>query len=96
MKTAQQIRIDYPDDDVRSRVSRFLCSRHFPAFRNLDIEVEHGAVTITGEVHSYYEKQIAMTSCQHVAGVLSLIDEICVRTTVEHDNTYKASCDISF
>lgn len=79
MNVAQQIRIDYPDDDVRQRVSRFLYSQHFPAFRNLDIVVEHGAVTLTGEVQSYYEKQVAMTSCQHVAGVLSLIDEIDVR-----------------
>ncbi len=76
MKTAEKIRIDFPDDDVRRRVSRFLHSRHFPAFRNLEIEVVHGAVRLTGEVQSYYEKQVAMTSCQHVAGVLSLIDEI--------------------
>jgi osmotically-inducible protein OsmY len=76
MSAVPQIRIDYPDDDVRRRVSRFLYSRHFPAFRNLDIVVEHGAVTLTGEVQSYYEKQIAMTACQHVAGVLSLVDEI--------------------
>ena len=79
MSSAQRIRIDYPDDDVRQRVSRFLYSRHFPAFRNLDIVVQHGAVTLTGEVQSYYEKQVAITSCQHVEGVLSLIDEIDVQ-----------------
>ena len=78
MQVAKKIRIDYPDDDVRRRVSRFLYSRHFPAFRNLDIEVQHGAVTLSGVVQSFYEKQVAMTSCQHVAGVLSLIDEIVV------------------
>jgi len=87
MTVAQQIRIDYPDDDVRQRVSRFLYSQHFPAFRNLDIVVEHGAVTLTGEVQSYYEKQVAMTSCQHVAGVLSLIDEIDVRAEAVADAT---------
>ena len=87
MSAAQQIRIDYPDDDVRRRVSRFLYSRHFPAFRNLEIVVEHGAVTLTGEVHSYYEKQVAMTTCQHVAGVLTLIDEIDVRKEIA------ATCD---
>ena len=76
MSTVKQIRIDYPDDDVRKRVSRFLYSQHFPAFRNLNIAVEHGSVRLTGEVRSFYEKQIALTSCQHVAGVLALIDEI--------------------
>lgn len=83
MEIAKQIRMDYPDEDVRNRVSRFLNSRHFPAFRNLDISVEHGAVTLSGEVQSYYEKQVAMTSCQHVVGVLSLTDEICVRSELE-------------
>lgn len=38
--------------------------------------VTHGTVTLTGQVQSYYEKQVAMTSCQHVAGVLLIIDEI--------------------
>ena len=89
MQVAKKIRIDYPDDDVRQRVSRFLNSRHFPAFRNLDIEVEHGAVTLSGNVQSYYEKQIAMTSCQHVAGVLSLIDEIVVE--LERDSSVRES-----
>ena len=83
MKAIKQIRIDYPDEDVRCRVSRFLNSRHFPAFRYLDITVKHGAVTLTGEVQSYYEKQVAMTSCQHVVGVLSLTDEISVRGEIE-------------
>ena len=82
MDTMKQIRMDYPDEEVRSRVSRFLNSRHFPAFRYLDIAVEHGAVTLTGEVQSYYEKQVAMTSCQHVVGVLSLTDEIHVREEI--------------
>lgn len=78
MKSAQKIRIDYPDDDLHRRISSFLFSRHFPAFRSLRIEVEHGNVTLRGEVQSYYEKQVALTSCQHVAGVLSLVDEISV------------------
>ena len=79
MSTANQIRLDYPDDEeVRLRVSRFLCSRHFPAFRELDIDVEQGAVTLTGEVRSFYEKQIAMKSSQNVDGVLSIVDEIIV------------------
>ena len=87
MEAVKQIRMDYPDEDVRSRVARFLNSRHFPAFRYLSITVEHGAVTLTGEVRSYYEKQVAMTSCQHVVGVLSLTDEISVRGVVQSSET---------
>ena len=75
----RSIRIDYPDDDVQLRVSRFLNSRHFSNFLELDVRVRHGQVTISGEVDSFYEKQVAMTSCQRVAGVLALVDRIRVR-----------------
>lgn len=78
-KTTRTIRVDYPDDDVQLRVARFLCSKHFSNFNELDVQVEHGQVTVTGEVDSFYEKQVAMNSCQRVAGVLALVDQIRVR-----------------
>ena len=74
-----KVRIEDSNAAVRQRVSSFLQSRHFPAFRNFKIEVDQGEVTLTGKVQSYYEKQIAMTSCQNVAGVVTLIDEIVVQ-----------------
>ena len=83
MSTANQLSVSCHDDEVRRRVSRFLCSQHFPVFRTLDIEVEQGSVTLTGEVQSYYEKQVAMTSTQNVAGVLSLVDAIVVNQVGE-------------
>ena len=76
MKQAERIRVDYTDSDVQARVSQFLHSRHFPGFRNLKVEVHHGSVTLSGNVDSFYEKQIAITSCQRVAGVLALIDQV--------------------
>lgn len=85
MQLAKKVRLDYPDDDIQRRVSRSLFSRHFPAFRNLDVDVDHGAVTLTGQVQSYYEKQIALKSSQHVAGVLSLIDEIVVTLDLDRE-----------
>lgn len=75
----RSIRIDYPDDDIQLRVSRFLNTRHFSNFMDLDVRVVHGQVTLSGEVDSYYEKQVAMTTCQRVAGVLRLVDKIRVR-----------------
>lgn len=79
MQMAKKVRIEDSNAAVHQRVSSFLHSRHFPAFRNFKIEVDRGAVTLTGNVQSYYEKQIAMTSCQNVAGVVTLIDEIVVQ-----------------
>ena len=72
------IRVEYGDDDLRQRVSNFLDSRHFNAFRNLEINVDAGLVTISGQLNSYYEKQVALNSCRRVAGVLGLVDDIAV------------------
>lgn len=69
-------RVDYPDQDVLQRVRTFLNSRHFPAFRQLQVDVVNGAVRLSGNVRTYYEKQVALNSCQRVAGVLQLIDDI--------------------
>ena len=78
MTTTETIRLDYPDDEVKKRVSSFLHSRNFPAFRHLDVAVENGQVTLSGEVCSFYEKQVALNSCQRVPGVLQLVDDIAV------------------
>ena len=76
--TSHSLRVEYLDEDVQDRVAHFLRSRHFPAFQNLEVSVHNGAVTVSGEVCSFYEKQVALTSCQRVAGVLSLVDEVAV------------------
>lgn len=72
----ERIRVDYDDDDVKTRVSSFLSSRHFSMFRGLDVDVRHGAVTVSGSLKSFYEKQVALNTCRRVAGVLTLIDRI--------------------
>lgn len=71
-----RLRFDFPDSDVQGRVSNFLHNKNFPAFREIDVEVHHGTVTLTGIVCSYYEKQVALNTCQRVAGVLAMIDQI--------------------
>ena len=76
MGTPIRVRFDYPDEEVCMRVKNFLFSRHFPGIRELEVDVDNGIVTLSGNVQSYYEKQVAMNSCQHVAGVLALIDRI--------------------
>ena len=79
----EKVRRENLDAEIRNRVTSLLHSSHFPAFRSFGIRVEQGAVTLVGKVQSYYEKQVAMTSCQHVAGVLSFIDEIEVNPTMD-------------
>ncbi|MEM9411907.1 MAG: BON domain-containing protein, partial [Planctomycetota bacterium] len=55
------------DQALEFRVSKFLQSRHFPGFDELNVQVEEGCVYITGQLNSYYEKQVAINSCRRVA-----------------------------
>jgi osmotically-inducible protein OsmY len=83
-----RIRVDYDDTDVKTRVANFLNSRHFANLRGLTVECRHGAVTVAGNVDSFYEKQVALNSCRRVAGVLSLIDRIEVNDVEEIPNRF--------
>ena len=76
MNGMQNWRVDFPDQELQFRVKSFLSSRHFPGFEMLEVSARNGAVTLSGKVDSFYEKQIAISSCQRVAGVLELIDRI--------------------
>ncbi len=78
MNVHENIRVDYSDDDVRFRVSSYLKSRHFQNLRQIGVAVQNGTVTLEGTVDSFYEKQIALSSCQRVAGVLSMVDHLSV------------------
>jgi len=66
----------FPDEAICQQVQRFLRHRNFPAFLKLDIEVDHGSVTLTGTVSSFYEKQVAIATSSQVAGVQALVDQI--------------------
>ncbi len=69
-------RFEFPDEDLRFRIESYLKSRHFPEFEYLDVSVDNGSVTLSGRLQSYYEKQVALSSCQRVAGVIRLVDEV--------------------
>lgn len=68
--------IGFGDADVLWRVESYLDSKHFTGFRDLNVEVNDGIVTISGKVDNFHERQVALNSCRRVAGVLQLIDEI--------------------
>ena len=68
---------DQLDRELRSRVAEYLFDRNEHAFRSLHVEADHGTVTLTGLVRSYYEKQVA-ASCLNVSGVLNLINNLTV------------------
>lgn len=73
-----EIAVVYRDEDVALRVRDFLLRQHFPSLHELDINIDNGELTLRGEVKSFYEKQIAMSICQRVPGVLCFNDKISV------------------
>ena len=75
----EAMRTLYPDADVELRVMQVLGGLHFTTLVELDVVVDQSEATITGEVNSFYEKQLAMSSCLAVPGVLRFIDRIEVR-----------------
>jgi osmotically-inducible protein OsmY len=64
------------DRDLERRVTSFLAARHVPGLRNLAVEAENGVVTVSGQVLTFYEKQLCNQCCRRVAGVLELINAV--------------------
>ena len=64
------------ESELEQRVTTYLWSRSMPSLRKLEVSAERGIITLSGRVDSFYEKQLAISSCQRVAGVLQLVDQV--------------------
>ena len=64
------------DHDLSRRVRSFLDDAHMPGLRHLAVEVRNGIVTLSGQVRTYYEKQLSCMRTRRVAGVVKLVDQI--------------------
>lgn len=64
---------------LKRRIINFLSQRGVQSTHRLSITVEKGTVILCGTVTSFYERQLCLTCCQHVAGVLRLVDELKVQ-----------------
>ena len=62
--------LDKQDEDLKRRIINFLSQRHISALRRINVDVTNGTVEIRGKVNSYYEKQVCLTCCKRVAGVV--------------------------
>ena len=63
---------------IREQIISLLHDRNFSAFKNVEVLAADGAITLRGNVRSFYHKQIALTHSQRVAGSYPLIDEVVV------------------
>lgn len=73
-----EIAVVYRDEDIAFRVRGFIARHHFRSLQELDLDVKSGELTLRGKVGSFYEKQIAMSICRRVPGVLTFVDEVSV------------------
>ena len=67
---------DSDDRDLEERIATFLVATHHCCFRQLKIRAKNGKVTLSGPVHSFYQRQLAVNCCRRVAGVTGLVDQI--------------------
>lgn len=68
--------VDDHDRDLELRVANYLVGRQIQALRQVEVEADHGTVTLRGLVHSFHQKQLCLNCCRRVAGVVELIDQV--------------------
>jgi len=73
---------DSNDAELKQRIVGYLEQRGYPAIRDLTISTDNGLVTLQGKLNSFYEKQLCLSTCQRVAGVVRIIDEMEVSNSV--------------
>jgi osmotically-inducible protein OsmY len=66
------------DEALARRVSLFLATRQVGDLRRLAVTARQGRVRISGNLNSFYHRQLALTYVRKVAGVLSVDDQISV------------------
>ena len=84
--------------DLTVPVKLFLIERHYPALRDVCVEVHGDTVVLTGQVPTFHERQLAVASCRRVAGVLAVADRLSVaqttsRTAILPDRTSGPAID---
>jgi osmotically-inducible protein OsmY len=79
MGQLHHVRESENDQRLKDEISRLLNDQHFPSFKRLDVEVDHGLVTISGMLSSYHHRQVALSTCQQITDVITVIDMISVR-----------------
>lgn len=74
------------DWDLKQRVVNFLGQKQVARRDQVRVDVTEGLVTLHGYVRSFYEKQLIISACQRVAGVISIIDNVQVLDAAEIAN----------
>jgi osmotically-inducible protein OsmY len=61
---------------LASRVRTFLAQQHLPGLTKIEVEAHGDTVRLSGQVRTFYERQMAIASCKRVAGVRQIDDRL--------------------
>lgn len=81
MVTTEHELANLHDEDLERRITSFLFDRGVGALRQIEVQARRGTVELRGQVHSFYHKQLCLSCCRRVAGVVGLVDNIAVLPT---------------
>lgn len=74
------------DDDIAAAaVERLAWDASVPAGK-ISLNVDHGWVTMTGDVHWHYQKQAAESAIRSLVGVLGISDQVLITPSVSTSN----------
>jgi osmotically-inducible protein OsmY len=74
MVAACEIAARTTDGEIERKIIFHLAETQRPGLKRLVVEVVDGCVSLRGRVQSFYEKQLAIHSCQSVTGLVRAID----------------------
>jgi len=63
-------------DDLKRRVKNFFWQSRRPALQRVTIEVDNGIVTLSGRMPSFHTRQLCVSFCRRVAGVIRVVDKM--------------------
>ncbi len=66
------------DLDLENRIASFLDQRSVPHGCQVRANAHQGTVVVSGQLESQHEKWLCLETCQRVAGVVRLIDQIVI------------------
>jgi len=68
------------DDELEQRVRLFMATSNLPGLRHIAVKVDGSTVILSGQVNTFYEKQLAAKFSRRVAGVIHVLDDLEVRS----------------
>ncbi len=89
---AQEIEVRLPnarkraDDEIAKRAVDILKWNVSVPDERIKVKVEHGVVTLTGDVDWQYQRSIAEADIRRLSGVIALINNVIVKPSIEPRN----------